>query len=98
MGDDLVARLKVARETAAALVGDSLALLAAARATVDESTRLVAHAVPDIGELTATKGVSLCDLLAGDEVVVVPDLHWDDVARDQQCDVCARSARVLSRA
>ena len=88
---ELALRLTAARAAATSLVRASRRLLVAADSTVSTSRTLVAHAVPDIGELSATKGLSLCERLAGDEVVVVPDLSWDAVPATQRCPECERS-------
>ena len=90
-GWELANRLTAARAAATSLITVSRRLLVAADSTVSTSRTLVAHAVPDIGELSATKGLSLCERLAGDEVVVVPDLSWDAVPPTQRCPECERS-------
>lgn len=89
---ELTARLVAARRIARGLLSTRDSLLVAAEATLRTSQALVAHAVPAIGDLSATKGLSLCERLAGDEVVVVPDLEWQEVPLGQRCPECDRSA------
>ena len=86
------ARYEAARPAARAATARSLDLLVATHTTVAETRRLIAHAVPDFGPLAPTAGLTLCDLLAGDEVLVVPDLQWADVATEHRCPQCSQLA------
>jgi hypothetical protein len=91
------ARLEAAREAARAALTRSLELLVAAHITVAETADLRAHALPDVGPVTAVHGVTMCDLLAGDEVVLVPGMHWDEVSPEYRCPECARSVEMPRR-
>jgi hypothetical protein len=48
----------------------------------------LAHAVPDIGSLTASSGVALCGYLA-EALTLVPKMGWADVALSDRCQHCA---------
>jgi hypothetical protein len=89
-GSELHARLEAARREARAALTRSLDLHVAAHTTLAASAELLAHALPDIGPLTATHGVTMCDLLAGAEVVLVPGLEWHDVSPEDRCAECSR--------
>src|SRR4051794_33421496 len=84
-------RLMAARENARGLVARSGRLLVAARATADDSARLLGHALPDIGSSTATRGMTLCSLVAGNDVGLIPDLSWEQISEDYRCDACAQA-------
>ena len=46
-----------------------------------------AHAVGDIGRMTAQHGIALCGLPA-EELVIVPDLAWQQLEESSRCRLC----------
>lgn len=51
----------------------------------------VAHAVPDIGPLTAAKGIALCGHFLAEELLLLPDLDWEALPEVDRCVHCAES-------
>lgn len=56
-------------------------------ADVDATVGPRAHAVVDVGLLTARHGVALCGLPV-QELVIVPDLDWSQVEASSRCGHC----------
>jgi bacterioferritin-associated ferredoxin len=72
-----------------------LPLLAAAGLDARGAVTGVAHAMFDIGDLTAQCGVTLCGLVAEHEAVLLPELTWQGVPPTARCGVCERAAAEL---
>lgn len=56
-------------------------------AEIDTAVLPLAHAVGDVGDLTATHGMALCGLPV-EALVVVPDLQWRQVDGLSRCGLC----------
>ncbi|MCU1599546.1 MAG: hypothetical protein JWO22_255 [Frankiales bacterium] len=78
-------------------VGQPLCVdLLVAAAVSKDSAEPVAHAAMNLGPLTATKGITLCDLLLGEEVAVVPGLPWLEVEPPYRCSSCTAGVTSLA--
>lgn len=78
-------------------VETSYGLLVAAESLHQSSTRQVAHAIFDVGELTATHGLTLCGLCAGEEAALLPELCWTDVTDMFRCPACVAAKEAAPR-
>lgn len=56
-------------------------------AELDGSSAPSAHAVGDVGAVTARHGVALCGLPV-EALVIVPDLEWGQVDVSSRCGLC----------
>lgn len=52
-----------------------------------------AHAVGDVGPVTAARGMALCGLPA-EELVIVPNLAWEQVEQVSRCALCQTALSV----
>ena len=56
----------------------------------------VVHALPDIGRLTGSCGLSLCGRLSGEEIGLLAGQEWSGVPAAERCPACADLVRAGS--
>jgi hypothetical protein len=54
------------------------------------------HALPDIGRLTGSCGLSLCGRLSGEEIRLLAGQEWSGVPAAERCPACADLVRAGS--